>query len=641
MRTVISLLHDAARRFPDRAYTTKKGDSGWQEFSFADVDRHSDVIAAGLLEYGFTHSDRAVIISEGRPEWITAEFGVLKSGCISVPLSIKLSYDEIAFRMNHSEAKGLFISSNSIAKLLQAWPHITAAPVIFYLDDEDENYRKTLKELDLKPGEDIITWNDLVKKGEQRLAGEPALISDLEPTIDEQDVVNICYTSGTTGNPKGIMLTHLNYYANAHDCVNLFNIEDASFSTLVILPLDHSFAHTVGTYASLVRGITLHFVDARGGSKNIIRNIPSNLVETNPTYLMTVPSLSGNFMKKIIAGVAKKGKLINAIFTKGVEAGIRINGDGFNKPSAWVRFINFFPYKLASLLLFPKIRKIFGDNIQYCVGGGALLEVKQQHFFAAIGVPVYQGYGLTEAAPVICSNTPARHKFGTSGVIAPTVECRIMKSEDQEAAVGERGEIVIRGNNVMKGYFKNEEASAEVLKDGWLWTGDLGYMDEDDFLVVTGRAKALLIAPDGEKYSPEEVEEAVINQSELISQLLVYNDHKVFTSALITLNADKVRERIEQEGTPKDEESLIKLIEEDLYRFKEITPGLVPPQWIPSCFEIIEKEFSEEDKLVNSTMKIVRYKVFEHYADRIDAMYEDKDNLNPRNRAAMKTLFLS
>jgi long-chain acyl-CoA synthetase len=641
MRTVISLLHDAARRFPDRAYTTKKGDSGWQEFSFTDVDRHSDVIAAGLLESGFTHGDRAVIISEGRSEWITAEFGILKSGCISVPLSIKLSYDEIAFRMNHSEARGLFISSNSIAKLMQAWPHMTTPPVIFYLDDEDKNYKKALEELKLTPAKDIFIWKDLVKKGEEKLAGEPALISDLEPTIDEQDVVNICYTSGTTGNPKGIMLTHLNYYANAHDCVNLFNIEDATFSTLVILPLDHSFAHTVGTYASLVRGITLHFVDARGGSKNIIRNIPSNLVETNPTYLMTVPSLSGNFMKKIIAGVAKKGKLINAIFTKGVEAGIRINGDGYNKPSAWVRFINFFPYKLASLLLFPKIRKIFGDNIKYCVGGGALLEVKQQHFFAAIGVPVYQGYGLTEAAPVICSNTPDKHKFGTSGVIAPTVECRIMKSEDQEAEVGERGEIVIKGNNVMKGYFRNEEASAEVLKDGWLWTGDLGYMDEDGFLVVTGRAKALLIAPDGEKYSPEEVEEAIINQSQLINQLLVYNDHKVFTSALITLNVDKVRERIEQEGIEKDEASLIKLIEEDLYRFKEITPGLVPQQWIPSCFEIIEKEFSEEDKLVNSTIKIVRYKVFERYADRIEAMYEDKDNLNPRNRGAVKNLFLS
>jgi long-chain acyl-CoA synthetase len=641
VRTVISLLHDAAGRFPDRAYTTKKTDNGWENYTFKDVDQHSDILAAALTEIGFSHGDRAVIISEGRPEWVTAEFGLLKACCISVPLSIKLSYDEIAFRMNHSGARGLFISSNSIAKLLQAWPQIEKPPVIFYLDDEDENYKKVVKELGLTPKEDIHLWSDLQSRGAARLEKEPAMISDLEPTIDEQDVVNICYTSGTTGNPKGIMLTHLNYWANAHDCVKLFNIQDATFSTLVILPLDHSFAHTVGTYASLVCGITLNFVDARGGSKNIIRNIPTNLVETNPTYLMTVPSLSGNFMKKISAGVAKKGKLINTIFTKGVEAGVRINGDGYHRPSALVRLVNFFPHKLASMLVFPKVRKIFGENIQYCVGGGALLEVKQQNFFAAIGVPVFQGYGLTEAAPVICSNTPAKHKFGTSGVLAPTVECRIMKSETQEAATGERGEIVIRGNNVMKGYYRNEEATNEVLKDGWLWTGDLGYFDEDGFLVVTGRAKALLIAPDGEKYSPEEVEEAILNQSELISQLLVYNDHKVFTSAVLTLNADQVRKRLEALGGNVDEDALIDLVEQDLYRFKEITPGLVPPQWIPSCFEIIAKEFSEEDKLVNSTMKIVRYKVFEHYADRIEALYRDKDSHNDRNREAVRQLFLS
>ncbi len=259
---------------------------------------------------------------------------------------------------------------------------------------------------------------------------------------------------------------------------------------------------------------------------NIIRNIPGNLVETNPTYLMTVPSLSGNFMKKIVSGVAKKGGLINSIFTAGVNAGIKLNGDGFHKPSLGVRLRYTPAHKLASTLVFPKIREIFGSQIQYCVGGGALLEVRQQNFFAAIGVPVFQGYGLTEAAPIICSNTPMRHKFGSSGVIAPSIECKIMKSDTEEAAVGERGEIVIKGLNVMKGYFKNEKASKEVLRDGWLWTGDLGYIDADRFLVVTGRAKALLIAPDGEKYSPEEVEEAIINHSQAVSQLMVYNDHK-------------------------------------------------------------------------------------------------------------------
>lgn len=643
MRTVISLLHEAASKYPDRDYVTKKDEQGWVGSTFKEVDAHSDRIAAALRALGFAHQQKVSIIAEGRPEWIIGEFGVLKACGVSVPLSIKLSSEEIAFRVNHSESKFFFASSNTIGKLMSAWDHIETKPVILYLDEEDKNYKDAVKKLGLGKGSSIHTWQGLIELGKKSLEESPALISDLEPTISEDDVVNICYTSGTTGNPKGIMLTHLNYWANAQDAIKLFRIEDATFSTLIILPLDHSFAHTVGTYASLLRGITLNFVDARGGSMNIIRNIPKNLVETDPTFLMTVPSLSGNFMKKICSGVAAKGRLINFIFTKGLEAGIRINGDGFHKASFWTRVTNFIPHRLASILVFPKVRKIFGEKIQYCVGGGALLEVRQQNFFASIGVPIYQGYGLTEAAPIICSNTPAKHKFGTSGVVAPSVECRIMKSENEEAAVGERGEIVIRGNNVMKGYFKNEEASKEVLKDGWLWTGDLGYYDSDGFLVVTGRAKALLIAPDGEKYSPEEVEEAIINHNSCISQLLVYNDHKVFTSALITLNTEVVKSWAgECTGTEDQKiQSLIDRIEQDLLAFKEAEPGLIPSQWIPAAFEIIPKEFSEADGLINSTMKLVRYKVIERYQQRIDAMYQDKDIHNARNMEAIRELFFS
>ncbi|MGM0431545.1 MAG: AMP-dependent synthetase/ligase [Spirochaetota bacterium] len=638
MRTVIRMLHEAADRYPNRHYTTKKIDSGWVGWTFKDTDRESDQIAAALLSLGFSHQSKASIVAEGRPEWITAEFGVVKAACISVPLSIKLSFEEIAFRVNHSGAQGFFVSSNTIGKLVSAWQYVDKPPLIFYLDEDDDNFVTACKDLNLERGKGIFTWSDLGQLGSDRLQKEPALVSDIEPTIDENDVINICYTSGTTGNPKGIMLSHLNYWANAQDGVDLFKLEDASFSTLVILPLDHSFAHTVGTYASLLRGITLNFVDARGGSKNIIRNIPGNLTETNPTFLMTVPSLTGNFMKKITAGVAKKGKLINAIFTAGVQAGIRINGDGWNKPSPWVRFINFWPHKLASLLVFPKVRSIFGDQLRYCVGGGALLEVRQQNFFAAIGVPIYQGYGLTEAAPIICSNTPKKHKFGTSGIIAPSVECKIMKSETQQASQGERGEIVIRGKNVMQGYYKNEKASKEVLRDGWLWTGDLGYFDEDGFLVVTGRAKALLIASDGEKFSPEEVEEAVINHAEFVNQVLVYNDHKTFTGALVTIHAEKVKQQMESQ---MEADEVLKMIQEDFYRFKRNEPGLIPQQWVPEVFEIIPKEFSEEDGLINSTMKMVRYKVTEMYQERIDAMYADKDLFNDRNREAVSRTILS
>jgi long-chain acyl-CoA synthetase len=212
-----------------------------------------------------------------------------------------------------------------------------------------------------------------------------------------------------------------------------------------VLPIDHSFAHTVGIYTSMLKGITLHFVDARGSNAAIIRNFPKNLTEVNPLFMMTVPSISGSFMKKMLQGVAQKGKLIDGIFQAGLKAGIKRNGDGFNRPSAGVQFATFLPYKLAAALVFPALRKVFGSRIQYCVGGGALLEARQQHFFAAIGVPVYQGYGLTEAAPVISSNSPEIFKFGTSGKVAPHVKCRIMKSETEESKVGERGEIVIQG----------------------------------------------------------------------------------------------------------------------------------------------------------------------------------------------------
>lgn len=637
MHTVIRLLHEAAERYEQRFYTTKKTDEGWKGWSFKETDTESDVIAAALLKLGL-HQASVAILSEGRPEWVTGEFGILKAALISVPLSIKLSFDEIAFRINHSESKAFFVSANSLGKVQDAWASMDQHPVILYFDQPDGQLERAVKHLKLERGTTIFTWEDLLTMGQQALKTEPAMISDIEPTIDENDTVNICYTSGTTGSPKGIMLTHLNYWTNARDAVALCDIPESTFETLIMLPLDHSFAHTVGLYASLLRGITLHFVDARGGSSAIIRNIPENLTETNPHFLMTVPALSGNFMKKIYAGVNKKGRLISRLFQSGVRAGIRLNGDGFHKPSLWTRIRCFIPYRLASALIFPKIRGIFGSRLLFCIGGGALLEIKQQEFFAAVGVPIYQGYGLTEAAPIICSNAPAKHKFGTSGTVAPSVTCRIMKSETQEALTGERGEIVIKGSNVMKGYFRNPKATQEVLKDGWLWTGDLGYFDADGFLVVTGRAKALLIAPDGEKYSPEEVEEAVINNSEFISQVLVYNDHKVFTSALITLQQERLQAELEKQGITQAEDAL-RLVEKDLLRFRAAEPGRIPAQWVPSCFEIIPKEFSEEDRLINSTMKLVRHQVIDLYQERIDLMYEQKNSWNERNLGALRELF--
>jgi len=636
-RTIIEMLHAAAKSYGDRAYTNTRTEKGWEACSFARTDLQSDYVAAYLLDHGFKPEQTVGILSEGKSSWVTCELGVIKARMISVPLSIKLTPEEIAFRINHSEAVALAISANTLGNAIKALPMFDHPVMFIYLDEQDERLENQIRTSDWKQDTDYVPFASMLMDGQQLLEKKPDLVKDVEKEVSEQDTINICYTSGTTGNPKGIMLTHVNYWVNSHDAIELFQLPDAQLETLVVLPVDHSFAHTVGIYTALLRGITLHFVDSRGSNAAIIRNFPKNLVELNPMFMMTGPSITGSFMKKMISGIHQKGAFIEGIFNRGLEAGILRNGDGFHRGSTWVQIKTWLPYTIANLLVFPKLRKVFGDRMLYCVGGGALLEAKQQRFFAAIGVPVFQGYGLTEAAPIISSNSPLRYKFGTSGMVAGSEVCRIMVDETTEAKVGQRGEIVIKGENVMKGYFKNPSASAEVLKDGWLWTGDLGYYDEDGFLVVTGRAKALLIGKDGEKYSPEEIEEVMVNNVAMLNQLMVYNDHQAITTALVTLQEDVVTGLIQEKGCKSAEEALDAIIAE--LRSYEVHAKAIPNTWIPSRFALIEKPFSEADGLVNSTMKLVRYKTAEFYKDRIATLYESEEANRKANLEVVKHLF--
>ena len=620
MRTVINMLDEAANRHRNYPYLSQKINGEWVSLSFGSAREESRYFAASLIKRGFNKDDTLAIISEGRNGWVTSEFGLLMAGCISVPLSIKLLPEEIPFRLNHSAAKAVIVSENILPRVLDVWKSLESAPLIIVLVDKGDAADRMVKDAGLSWGKDAVLYEDMVSEGKSEFSSIQPELDKRINGISEDDVVTISYTSGTTGNPKGIMLTHKNYYTNAVDAVATVYIPDHA-ETLIILPLDHSFAHTVGIYTSLLKGLSISFVDSVGGGMATLRNIPINLKERNPYFLLTVPALTGNFMKKMQAGVREKGALLNGIFTRGVEAGIRYHGDGCNKPSFGVRLKAWLPYKLASLLIFPKLREVFGNRLAFCIGGGALLEISQQEFYNAIGAPVYQGYGLTEAAPIICANSPARHKFGSSGVILPSIECRIMKDENTEAAPLETGEIVIRGDNVMKGYFKNPEETAKTIKDGWLWTGDLGYKDPDGFLGVVGREKALLIAADGEKYSPEAIEEEIINNGDLINQIMAYNEQSKTTTALITLNNDVLKARAAEKGldTP---EKLLEEVQSSFFNFTAKSHD-IPSQWIPSTFAIIEEPFSEKNQLVNSTMKLVRHKVREFYADRIDVMYND------------------
>ena len=635
------MLEEAATKWGAAPYALRKTDAGWLPVSFAQAREGAREMAAWFLSQGFRPGDACAVLGEGSPEWVVGELGLTMAGCVSVPLSIKLLDEEIPFRLNHSTAKAILTTKNQLRKVLAAFATAeNRALKLVYLDDDPEWARGVAAEHSIA-ADRVVGFAEVRAAGRVRLpelAGELQRIAD---AAEEDDTVTICYTSGTTGNPKGIMLTHLNYWTNCHDGVKAIPF-GSGWRSLIILPMARSFAHTAGLYTALLCGFAMYFVDSRGGAIGTLRNIPVNLLECNPHFLFTVPTLSGNLMKKIVAGVEVKGGLLEKLFKAGIAAGITFNGNGWNSPGWGKRARSFFPYILARLVIFRTVRRaVFGKSIRFCVGGGALLDVKQQEFFAALGVPIYQGYGLTEAAPIISANTPRKHKFGTSGPVLGSIECRFVKADGSPAAARETGELVTRGGNVMEGYFRNPEASAAALRDGWLYTGDLAWSDPDGFLVVVGREKALLIAEDGEKYSPEEIEEAVTSCTEVVDQIMAFCDHRKYTAALITLDTRKV-ERLMKSCGIATAAALLADLAAELNRFRtDPRAKKVQAAWAPAVFQVVAEPFSDKDGTMNSTMKMVRHRVAEVHAGLMEYSYttEGSKTDNPRNLAAIAALF--
>ena len=632
-RTIVNLLEKAAKEYTNDRYVSRKTDNGWKSYSFSEVKQKADYLAVSLLDAGFTKDQNFAIISEGSPMWVISEYAVLSINSVSVPLSVKLLPEELPYRLNHAEVQGIFTTKNHLTKVLSVLEKVENENTkIIFMDDDFEYFEIEMKKAGISMDRGIKLW-DAIRFGEEKFAKYENRLQELKDGISENDIVNISYTSGTTGNPKGIMLTHLNYYSNTLDGITVFKLKQ-NFRTLVILPVDHSFAHTVALYGALFKALDLFFLDTRGGVTNAIKNIPINLKEVKPQFLLTVPALSGNFINKMKEGVKDKGVFVNGIFERGIHAGTIRNGDGFNVPGFTSQALTWLNYSISSKLIFNKLTEVFGGELEFMVGGGALLDIKQQQFFRTIGTPIYQGYGLTEAAPIISSNTPFKHKMGTSGGVMPSIVCKIMRNNTEEAEENEIGEIVIKGDNVMKGYYKNEVATDLALRDGWLWTGDLAFVDSDGFLVVTGRNKALLISEDAEKYSPEGIEEAIVNCSKIFTHVMLYNDHNRFTTAVVSI--DPTKKSLVKNHPSGD---VYQFVKEEFNAFLDDVSykGLFQPKWIPKNFYISPEPFNEENKMVNSTLKMVRYKITETYKSEIDLMYT-KGGIKKIDELNLKTL---
>jgi long-chain acyl-CoA synthetase len=411
----------------------------------------------------------------------------------------------------------------------------------------------------------------------------------------------------------------------------------------VFLPWDHAFAHTCGIYTLMSCGASMASLQLGETPIETIKNIAINIKENRPYFLMSVPATAKNFKKNIEKGIRDKGETMQALFNFALKVAYAHNGNGWNRGKGF-RILLKPLLMLFDKILFRKVRAAFGGNLEYFIGGGALLDMDLQRFFYGIGIPMYQGYGLTEASPVISSNNPQKHKMGTSGTLVKYMDLRICNEKGESLPLGEKGEIVIKGENVMAGYWQNPEATAETIKDGWLYTGDMGYMDKDGFLYVLGRFKSLLIADDGEKYSPESIEEAVVQHSKYIEQCLLYNNQNAYTSALIYPNLPAIKIWLETKNLkPEDENAPAEVIQLIKSQIDQFLPGgkfedLFPHRWLPSTFSVLDEGFSEDNQLLNSMMKMVRPKVHERFGDRIRYMYtpQGKPIINERNLSTVR-----
>lgn len=605
-KTIITLLNESVVKYGDLPYLYESREgTEYTALTYREVQEHAIRFAAGLIALGLRTGERVSLISEGKSNWVLGELGILHAGTVCVPLSVKLETEQdITFRINHSDSVMVLASDQQIAKLRPMKEKLSTVKRYILLDPVEI------------AGEDEIYFDAVLALGDALLATDRKQVEERMAAVEPDSLANISYTSGTTANPKGIMLSHDNYVCNAEQAVDHLKGIPSYFRTLLILPWDHSFGHTAGIYAFMKSGASIASVVAGKSALEILRNVPKSIKAINPHLLMSVPALAANFRKNIEAGIEKQGKTAWRLFRQGLKVAYAYNGEGHNRGKgkrALLKPLVAFYDKL----IFSKIRQNFASNLQYFIGGGALLDIELQRFFYAIGIPIYQGYGLSEASPIISANCAAAHKLGSSGKTMPRMDIRIGDEAMNPLPVGEKGEILIRGGNVMKGYWKNPEATAATIVDGWLRTGDMGYLDSDGYLYVLGRTKSLLISNDGEKFSPEGIEESITAKSEYIDQCVLHNNQSPYTTALLTVNRDALKRRTSDPG------EAAKIIAGEIATYMKggKHDGLFPYRWIPIAFAIIEEPFSEKNGMVNSTMKIVKHKVYEKYAKEIEMLH--------------------
>lgn len=570
-------LYQTRYRKPDVFAARKQG--SWVSYSSEDFTRNARQIRDGLQTFGLTKGDKVGILSANRPEWNFVDFGAMQIGVVTVPLYPNISASDLGYILNDAEVKILLIEGPGHYEAIRSLKNLPSEIALFSFD----------------PVEGLPSWEDL--KSLEPAKGPPS-VNHILP----DDLLTLIYTSGTTGHPKGVMLSHRNIVSNMLSCEPLLPADVRK--ALSFLPLSHIFERMT-SYLYLYRGISIYYAES-------VETIASDIRDVQPDVFTTVPRLLEKVYAKIVARGATLSGLKNALFFDALRLGLRFDP---SKPGSLAYRLRL---KIANKLVFSKWREALGNNIKVIISGGAALQPRLARVFNAAGIPVIQGYGLTETAPVIAVNFLGKgnHKLGSVGRPIAGVSVRI----------AEDGEILCRGDNVMQGYFKRPEAtSREIDRDGWFHTGDIGHLDEEGFLFITGRKKELFKTAGGKYVAPPVLEDK-FKESPFIEYTIVVGENRRFPAALIVPAFPYLKEWCVKKSirwTSNEEmvshPQIRARYQKEIDRFNQAFG-----HWEQvKKFVLIPAEWSIDSGELTPKLDVKRTIVLEKYAGVIDSLYEE------------------
>ncbi|HEX4735736.1 MAG TPA: AMP-dependent synthetase/ligase [Thermoleophilaceae bacterium] len=581
-KTMADLALLAARKHAGHTALKYKNGDQWTDVSFEEFGDTVRETALGLMSLGLEKGDRVSILSNTRPEWAYACFSILSAGGVSVSIYQTNSPSEVQYVANHSESKVIFAEdAEQLAKVRTCradLPHLEH--IVIFEPSADSS-------------EDAVSLDDLRAKGRE---ADQAQLDERIASVNPDDQAVFIYTSGTTGPPKGVMLTHDNYrqVVNMTQTQGTFESDDLVY---LFLPLAHAFALLV-QFGATDLGAPIAYWE-----KDPQKIVP-NLMEVKPTYFPSVPRI----FEKIYT-MATTAAPDRELLDKAVELGMKVRlmeerGEPIPdelKPH----------FERAEQELFQNVRNLFGGRIRQAVTGAAPIAKEILEFFFACGVPIFEGYGMTETSTVATVNTLEAHRFGSVGKALPGVEIKI----------GDDGEILLRGPNMMNGYYKNEEATKETLEpDGWLHTGDLGYLDEDGFLFINGRKKDIIITAGGKNITPANLENG-LKQNRWISQAVVIGDRRPYLVALVTLDPEEVPKFAEENGiAPEDVHDSDAMREEIQKVVDGVNADYGRVEQIKK-FTVLPEDLSQEQGTLTPTLKVKRNVVNEKFEQEIEKLY--------------------